>query len=189
MDNAPFKKVAERDLVFVDTETTGLELNKELLEIGLVRAKAGTFEFVDEYDIKIKPARIGEANKESLEVVGYDEAEWEREGVDLKTGLERFLSYTQDAVLVGHNLPFDWAHILKSLEECGLEPNYLYKGFDTFPMSWLLLHDKEEFVKFSLDELSRYFGVEQGRKHRAIDDARTTYKVFLKLVEEAGKRK
>lgn len=180
-----FKKITECDLVFVDTETTGLELKHELLEIGFVRARAGTFELIDEYDIKIKPARIELASKEALELVGYDAAEWEREGVDLKTGLERFLSYTQDALLVGHNLPFDWMQIHKSLEEFGLKPNFMYKGLDTFAMAWLFLRDEGYFTKFSLGELARYFGIDQGRKHRAIDDARTTYKVFLKLVEYA----
>ena len=45
--------VAEADLVFFDTETTGFDLNKELIEIGLVKVKAKTFEIIIECYIKI----------------------------------------------------------------------------------------------------------------------------------------
>ena len=78
--------VNERDLCFFDTETTGFELDKELLEIGAVRVKANTFEKLSEIDIKIKPQHIENATPEALEVVGYDEAEWEKEGMDLRLG-------------------------------------------------------------------------------------------------------
>ena len=74
--------VNERDLCFFDTETTGFELDKELLEIGAVRVKANTFEKLSEIDIKIKPQHIENATPEALQVVGYDEKEWEKDGID-----------------------------------------------------------------------------------------------------------
>ena len=180
--------VAEADLVFFDTETTGFDLNKELIEIGLVKVKAKTFEIIIECDIKIKPARIGDADPDALEIVGYDPEEWEREGVDLKTGLEKFLSYTDGAVLVGHNIAFDWMHIKKSLEQCGLHFNYYYKGLDTFSLAWQKLAGQPNLTHMSLRELSKYFNLSEGRAHRAIDDARTTYRVFLELLKEPEHR-
>ncbi|MEK7110556.1 MAG: 3'-5' exonuclease [Patescibacteria group bacterium] len=183
MAKDPEVNIREADLVFFDTETTGLNFSHELIEIGLVKVKAKTFEVLAERDIKIKPAHIETADAEALRIVGYDHDEWMRDGVDLKTGLEEFLSYTESVVLVGHNLPFDWMHVRKSLEECGLRPNYFYKGFDTFPMAWQKLRNDSRFLKFSLEELGNYFGIDRGRAHRAIDDARTTYQVFRKLIE------
>ncbi|MBI4085028.1 MAG: 3'-5' exonuclease [Candidatus Liptonbacteria bacterium] len=180
--------IAEADLVFFDTETTGFDLKKEIIEIGLVKAKAKTFEVIEECDIKIKPERLEDADQDSLGIVGYDPEEWARDGVDLKTGLEKFLSYTDGVILVGHNIAFDWMHVRKALEQCGLSPNYYYKGLDTFSLGWQKLAGKPELSHVSLLELTKYFGLEQGRAHRAIDDARTTYKVFLKLLKEPENR-
>lgn len=178
-----FIKVDDRDLVFFDTETTGLSLLRhELIEIGYVKVKAKTFEFIEEGDIKIKPSRIESADPRALEVVGYNEAEWAH-GKDIKSALEEFLLHTKDAVLVGHCLPFDWMFLSKALEEKGLNANFFYKGFDTFPLAWLLLKDNSKFEKYSLSELSKHFGIDQGQAHRAIDDARTTYELFKKLVD------
>lgn len=176
------RDVHTRDLVFVDLETTGLELSKEIIEIGFIKAKAGTFEVLLEKDIKIKPERLGEADPESLKVVGYTEEEWQ-DAVRLKDGIREFLAYTEGTMLVGHNLVFDWMHLEAAIERSGFQPNYFYKGLDTFALAWLKFKDQPEFKKFSLDELCRHFGIDRGRAHRALDDARTTYKVFLELMK------
>jgi len=181
--------INERDLCFVDTETTGFELSKELLEIGAVVVKANTFEKIDEIDIKIKPSHIENASQEALEIVGYNEEEWEKEGVEAKKGLQMFLDFAEDTILVAQNLPFDWMHIQNALEEHGLQPTYHYKGLDTFSLGWLMLGDKIEFPRLSLKEMAVHFGVDMGAHHRAIDDARTAYGIFLKLIELNGQRK
>ncbi len=183
MAKDPEVVVNEADLVFFDTEFTGLDWHHELTEIGLVKVKAKTFEVMAEADIKIKPVHIETADPDALLINGYNAEEWEREGVELKAGLEKFLSYTEGVVLVGHNLPMDWMQIRKALEETNLRANYYYKGFDTFPMAWQKLRKEPKFVKFSLEELATHFGVDRGQAHRAIDDARTTYRVFLELLK------
>lgn len=168
------------DLVFFDTETTGLNLAHELIEIGLVKVRAKTYEVISEKDIKIKPVHIETANPDALLINGYNAPEW-AEAYDLKNGLIEFLKYTDGTMLVGHNLAFDWMHIKKSLEQCGLEANYYYKGLDTFSLAWQKLASTGKFKRYSLKELAPYFGIDPGHAHRAIDDARTTYQVFLKL--------
>ncbi len=174
--------VDDLDLVFFDTETTGLDLTHEIIEIGLIKAKARTFEVISEKDIKIKPMHLETASSDALFINGYNDTEW-AQAVDLKTGLQEFLSYTQGTMLVGHNLAFDWMQIKKSLEQCGLQQNYYYKGLDTFSLAWQKLRTKAKLRRYSLKELSDYFGVNQGQAHRAIDDARTTYQIFKKLSE------
>lgn len=173
------------DLVFVDLEMTGLDLSKEIIEIGFVKAKAKTFEVLTEKDIKIKPVAIEQADPEALLVNGYDPAEWEHEGVSVEEGISEFLKHTENAMLVGHNLLIDWMFLQKTIESAGKKPNYFYKGLDTVSLAWAVLQNEPEIKKFSLEELSRHFGIDEGRKHRAIDDARTTYQAFLKLVEYA----
>ncbi len=176
--------VRDFDLVFVDLEFSGLDLSKEVLEIGFVKVKAGTYEVLLEKDIKIKPTLIEEADPDALAVNGYDPAEWEREGVDLRTGITEFLRHTEGTMLVGHNLPMDWMFLQKSIEACGLKPNYLYKGLDTYSFAWLLLRDHPEIRRFSLEELTKLFNIERVKAHRALDDAKATYQVFLRLAQQ-----
>ncbi len=174
--------VKEMDLVFFDTELTGLDLKHEIVEIGFVKARAGTFEVIEEGVIKIKPVRLADANSEALAISGYNKPDW-AEAVDLKTGLEQFLQHTEGCMLVGQNLAVDMMFLKKSLEECGLKPNYFYKGLDTFSLGWSKLRNNSKFKRFSLSEMSSHFQIDPGTQHRALDDARTTYRVFLKLLE------
>ena len=185
MSNQDVKQffVRDADLVVFDTEYTSLEFDKsELLEIGLVKLKAKTFEVMAEDDIKIRPTHIETADQASLEVVGYDKEEWEREAMDLRLALEKFLSYTDQCVLVAHNLPADWMMIRRAVEEVGLKENFYYKGIDTFSLAFAKLANEPDFERYSLGELTKYFGVDEGQKHRAIDDARATAEVFKHLI-------
>ncbi len=172
------------DIVFFDCEMTGLTMAHELIEIGYVKVKAKTFEVISEGDIKIKPKKIHEADPAALVVNGYDDEEWAKDGVDLKTGLLKFLAVTDGCMLAGHNIASsDLPFLKKSLFEVGVEPNFFYKMLDTFPIAWVKLRGSEGLTRLSMDELTHYFGVDRGKAHRAIDDARATYQIFLKLLE------
>ena len=185
MSNEDIKQffVHKADLVVVDTEFTNLEFDKsELIEIGFVKLEAETYKVLEEGDIKIKPSHIETASPESLDVIGYDEEEWNREGVDLKTGLEQFLSHTERCLLVAHNLPADWMVLRRGIDQVGLKENFYYKGLDTFSLAFAKLVNEPGFERYSLGELAKYFNVDEGQKHRAIDDARATAEVFKRLI-------
>lgn len=174
--------IHEPPLLFVDTELTGFELDKEICEIGYIKADGKSFALLDEGVIKLIPAHIERANAESLSINGYNTEEWEREGVDQASGLERFARISEGALLVGHNIAFDWMHLVSSFETYGIVPKFYYKSLDTFSMAWQKLRGKAKLEKFSLEELANYFNVDRGRAHRALDDARTTFEVFKKLI-------
>lgn len=175
-------KVWERDLVFFDCEFTGFELDKEIIEIGYVKVRAGDLSIVAEGNIKIKPEHLERANPEALRIAGYSEKVWSVDGVSRDEGLRQFLRHTEQVILVGHNVAMDWMHLHNALERSGLTPNFFYKSLDTFTLAWQKLKGKDPFVKFSLSELAPYFGIDEGVKHRALDDARTTYQVYKKLI-------
>ncbi|MBS3903574.1 MAG: 3'-5' exonuclease [Anaplasmataceae bacterium] len=183
MNNNYTIPLSERDFVFFDTEMTGLNFEHELIEIGFVKAKRQTFEFISEGDIKIFSKDITKADPNALEVIHYDPDEWAREAVPLKEGIEKFLAHTEDAILVGQNLPIDWLRLEQSLYACNLKANYYYKGLDTFSLGWLLFGDIPGFDRMSLREMAEFFNIDRGQAHRALDDARTTYQVFKALVK------
>jgi DNA polymerase-3 subunit alpha (Gram-positive type) len=183
MDNNYKIPYSERDLVFFDTEMTGLKFEHELIEIGFIKAKRQTFEVVAEGDIKIFSKDITKADPTALEIIKYDPDEWARDGVSMEEGMKEFLKYTEDCVLVGHNINLDWLRLSQGLHETGLEANFYYKGLDTFSLGWLLFGEDSSFSRMSLRELAEHFKIDRGQAHRAIDDARTTYEVFKALVK------
>ncbi|MBI3638504.1 3'-5' exonuclease [Candidatus Wolfebacteria bacterium] len=170
----------DRDLVFVDTETTGMELNHEIIEIGLVRVSGYNFSVLEELEIKIKPRRLEIADQESLRIAHYSEEDW-KDAKEPEDALKIFLQKTEGAILAGHNLLFDWYYINKALAEYNLKPTFWYKGLDTVSLAWQKLRQNPGIKSFGLKELAAYFEIEQEKPHSALDDAKTAYRVFMKL--------
>lgn len=170
----------ERDLCFFDLETTRLDLKAEIIEIGALRVEPKKFEVLNELEIKIKPAKIHEADPEGLAISGYNKDDW-TDAVALEHGIKTFLEFADGTILVANNLPFDWMWLQKAIEELGLQPTYFFKGLDIFSLAWLKLKNKEEVTNLSLKQLATHFNIEMGRQHRALDDARTAYNIFLHL--------
>lgn len=174
--------VKDFDLSFIDTETTGLGLNHELIEIAVIKVSSYNFSILEEWEAKIKPKHIELAEPEALKINHYNEEGWQN-ALDLESVMKIFLEKTANTILVGHNLTFDWFHIHKALAECNLQPTFHYKGLDTFSLGWQKLRHLPNIRKISLFETANYFNIKQEKPHSALDDAMTTYKVFLKLVE------
>lgn len=169
------------DLAIVDIETTGIKLKSEIIEIGLIKISPYNFSIIDEWEIKIKPQRLMDAEPEALKITGYNEKEWEA-GVSEEEGIAAFLAKTENCILVGHNLSFDLMHLTQSIERNKMRPTFWYKSVDTFTLAWQKLRNDPRIKSLSLDELARYFGISPEPPHRALNDCKTTYKVFLKLL-------
>lgn len=181
--NTDIFDVNEADLIFVDCEFTGLSLLKhELIEIGFIKARARTYEPILEKTILIAPQHIETADPKALEINGYTSERW-ASAMQPKKALEEFLTDAQNCLLVGQNIGVDRMFIQKALEENGLAPHYYYKSLDTFVLAWQKFKDTKNFKRYSLSELTNHFGISEGTKHRALDDARATYQLFLKLVK------
>lgn len=171
----------DRDLCFFDIESTRLDLKGEIIEIGAIRVEPREFKILNELGLKIKPSRLHEADPEGLAVSGYSEDDWTH-AVALEHGVKTFLEFAEGSVLVANNLPFDWMWLQKAIEDLELQPTYFFKGLDIFSLAWLKLKNRDEVANLSLRQLADYFQVEMGRQHRALDDAKTAYGIFLKLM-------
>lgn len=172
------------DFAFVDTETTGLAFEHEMIEIAVLRASSFNFAVLEEWEAKIKPKNLAIASPEALNVAHYSEKAWGNARM-LEDVMPEFIEKTKNTILVGHNLPFDWMHIHKALAACNLEPRFWYKGLDTVSLAWQVLRGEKKIQAFSLKELSYHFGIVQDNPHSALDDVRTTHKVFVNLVKLA----
>ncbi len=179
----------ERNLAFIDTETTGLDFdNHELIEIGLVVVKQSgidtgkpTFTVVEEFEVKIKPEHIETADPVALRVNGYDPAQWIF-AVDLKQAMKVLAEKTKDCIMVSHNTPFDYGFLDKAFKKTGVENTMHYHKLDTISIAFAKLHMNGDIDKFSLRFLCQHFGIENKNAHTALSDARALLELYKKLM-------
>ena len=177
------------DLVFVDTETTGLDPRQhELIEIGLVRVhqtweegKKPVFTIVDEWATKIRPENIKTADPASLRVNGYSATGWEQ-SASIAEALTEFSKRTEGAIMVAHNVAFDAGFIDTYLAHHKMKNMMHYHRLDTVSMAYAKLHDTD-VTRYSLGELCKYFHIDNEHAHSALSDARACFELFKKLME------
>lgn len=176
-----------KNLAFIDIETTGFDMERqEIIEIGCVIAKqqdgvAG--DIIDEFEIKIKPERLNEADPEALAINGYNEAAW-MFALDLKQAMEMFAEKTKECVMVAHNIGFDYSFIAKAFSSTQVENKMFYAKIDTISYALAKLGKNPEVTRFALGALCEHYGIENERAHTALADARATYELYKKLQEE-----
>lgn len=177
----------ERNLAFIDTETTGLSLDKhEIIEIGCVlisqNGDFGTgFKKIEEFEIKVRPENIAAADPVALKINGYSEKEW-KNAVPLKEAMETLSQKTEGAIMVGHNVSFDYAFLEKAFEKTGIKNTMHYHKLDTISIAFAKLYDIKDIERFSLKSLCEYFGVVNEKAHTALADARATFEIFTRLM-------
>lgn len=181
MEIADFR---ERNLVFVDIETTGLnpELH-EITEIGALVVEPKNFRIVKEYSAKVRPEKIGSADPEALELTGYSEKSW-REARSLDEVLREFNEISPGGILIGYNFTFDWSFLERAFLKCKITPNFDYHRIDVMSIAYFKILDDPEAKELRLSRMCERFGIRRGREHSALEDARATYKLFLKLMKD-----
>lgn len=166
--------------VVVDLETTGLSPEKDrILEIGAVKVENG--KVTDTFWSMVNCHR--ELSEIVRNLTGITE-EMCAKGREEKEALELFLEFAGDMDLIGHNLPFDFGFLKWSFARYGI--NFERRGIDTLKIARSCL---ENLPSKKLEALCEYYQIEQKEKHRALDDAKATTKLFLILQEQFAQTK
>jgi ATP-dependent DNA helicase DinG len=159
-------------IVALDIETTGLDPDKDaVIEIGAVRFKGHRVEA--EWGTLIHPGRrippfITQLTHITDQMVVQSPA--------IRDVLPDLTRLVGDAPILGHNVRFD----LSFLRKLGVLKNNT--TLDTYEMAAVLVPNAG---RYNLGALAQALGVPFPATHRALDDARATRGVFLRLYEEA----
>ncbi len=171
----------KHNLAFIDIETTGLNVLKhEIIEIGCVLTSPG-LDVIEEFEIKIKPQRIEDADKTSLKINGYDPHNWQ-EAQSLKEAMKFFSKKVKDFIMVGHNVAFDVGFLENAFAQTKTLNTMHYHRLDTVSIAWAKLHREPDLEHFSLRELGVRFGIKNENAHTALSDARATFELYKKLM-------
>ena len=172
----------KHNFAFIDIETTGLNLLKnEIIEIGCVLTNP-SLEIIEEFEIKIKPEHIEEADPVALKVNHYNEEDW-KFAYKYEEALEIFLEKVKNCIMVGHNVAFDAGFLEYSFNKIGKLNTMHYHRLDTISVAWAKLHSVSNIERFSLHEMCTYFNIENKNPHTGLGDARATYELYKKLME------
>ncbi|MEK9181568.1 MAG: 3'-5' exonuclease [Patescibacteria group bacterium] len=172
----------KHNLAFIDIETTGLDLQKnEIIEIGCI-ITTPSFEIIEEFELKIKPEMIENADPVSLKISHYNPNAWES-GLTLKQALSIFSKKVKDCIMVGHNVAFDFSFLEYAYSKTGIENSMHYHKLDTISIAWAKLHREPDLEHFSLRELCLRFGMKNEEAHTGLGDARATLLLYKKLME------
>ncbi len=181
-------QMKKQNLAFVDIESTGLDPDRhEIISIGCVLVSQDwsgdkpSFETIEEFELKIKPEKIENADKVALRVNGYNEADWVF-GYNLMEAMKIFAEKTVDMIMVGHNVAFDYLFIDKAFHITGIPNKMHYHKLDTISIAFAKLHTDKDIDRFSLRNLCEHFGIENKNAHTALSDSRATFELYKKLM-------
>ena len=186
MTDKPSTRIKERNLIFVDLEFTGLKWEHEVIQIGaLVVSQAPPtgvsgpdFKQVKEWECKIN-ADFSKADPEALKIVGYTEERW-KDAISLKDALTKFNEIANGGVLVGFNVAMDFLYLKKAYASVSMEPTFHWQIIDVLSMAFRDLY-KENLTEYRMSELTEHFKIKNDIHHDALEDARMTYEIFMKL--------
>lgn len=186
INSATSNNMKNKNLAFIDIETTGFNVQtQEIIEIGcvIVSQKEGLLgDIIDEFELKIKPEKLENADPEALSINGYNEADW-LFATNLEQAMKAFAEKTKDCIFVAHNVAFDWAFIAKAFAETAVESQLYYAKIDTISFAFGKLHQDPSVTRFSLAALCERFGVTNNKAHTALADARATSEMYRKLLK------
>ena len=172
----------KHNFAFIDIETTGLNLLKhEIIEIGCVLTTPD-LKVIEEFELKIKPEKIEDADPIALKVNHYDPSDWES-ALNLEQAIHILCKKTKDCIMVGHNVSFDSKFLEYVFDKNKIKNTMHYHKLDTISIAWAKLHSDPELEHFSLHEMCLLFNIKNERAHTALSDARATFMLYKKLME------
>ena len=160
----------------LDLEMTGLSAKSDqIIEIGAIKIKNG--QIVDRMECLVNPkCKIPE---QVMELTGITN-EMVAQGREKDAAVSELLDFIGDAVLVGHNIGFDYSFLKQWAVNHKRKLELM--ACDTLKLARVVL-PLEQPKK--LESLCAYFGIERNREHRAMDDTIETWQVFEKLKQLA----
>lgn len=158
--------------VAIDLETTGTSpAADKIIEVGAVRVENGSI--IDTFSVFVNPGiPISARITEITGIIDRDVAD----ALPIEDIIGKILEYTEGLPILGHNIIFDYSFIKKAASDNGMK--FDRYGIDTLRIARRVLMDVPHK---NLPALCRYFNIDPGSSHRALDDAVSASKLYNAL--------
>lgn len=167
------------DFVIIDTETTGLKSDDEVIELAVVDVKGNTLYhslFKPYKEISKGAAMVNHISMDMLENQPDFADEWEN--IKASVGGKKILC---------HNTPFDRGKIVNTLDIHGGNGSEALQMFFACYDSVDIAHTWITAKSHSLQNCAKYVGIKDIETHRADDDCRMTLEFLNRLEKILGR--
>ncbi len=167
-----------KEFVIIDTETTGLTDEDEVVELAVVSMDGETIYHSYYYpDIEVNPqaSKVNHLTKEGLKGnPKLDNEEWEK----IKKAID-------NKPIMGHNIGFDKRMIVQTMAKTGsnvLDVNALFEDLiDTMDIAKKYIPHESGKGFYKLNNLTTLVGITREEQHDAADDCRMTLEFVNRL--------
>ena len=181
LERRSYLEPKHHSFVAFDLERTGRRKEEgierdRIIEIGAVKVIDGRI--TDTFDQLVDPHKMPMGRV--MRMTGITPAML-RGQPEIQQALKKFLSFVGDHVLLGHGIDDnDLPPVRRLARQFGFR--FSNHHYDTLHLSEVM-KGTCGFARTNLEYLAEQLGIEPGHVHRAMDDAATTAKVYLKLQE------
>lgn len=175
----------ERDLCFIDTETTGTQVGyHELIEIAAIRASSDGQVVKGEWSARMLPKFPERITTAAQQLNGFSLEAWRDISQPPVTIWRSFVEFVSGCVPVCHNPSFDRPFITLAAASYGiLELGLDYHWIGVESLAWPL-YGAGMFSKLSLADICRGLGIPpEPAMHGAVNGAATCRQVYLALMK------
>lgn len=174
-------------LLVVDLEMSGPNAGvHEILDVGGVATHiAPGFPEGDSWGARVRPKRIGNAERTALRVVGYNSKAW-KEAITLDRAIERLVKLGPGAAITGWGIGQDMAFLAQAFRELERGWPFAPVAIDVQPIARKVLKGTGSVDRFNLGHVADRLGIGRDGEHGALPDALATYDVLVKLMERAA---
>ena len=169
-----FLPITEAEFCIVDIETNGSKIEKhQIIEIAAVKVKDS--KIIDRFESLVQCEKI---NEHITDITGIS-VEDTKDAPPIVEVLEKFKLFLGDAVFVAHDVKFDYKFISLSLKKFGFSA-LLNRSLCSLGLAERTLQS----YRYGLSYLNEYYELHpDATHHRAMSDVMTTYKLFVKSLE------
>ena len=157
--------------VICDIEATGLEDDREIIEIALITFEEG--KVTDVYSTLINPLRPLSSEVQKLTLISERDLDAAPKFYDVAEALRIRL---EGRIFVAHNVDFDLGLLKKKFAELGEKIEL--KSYCTLKGSQELIPGVQSY---SLEALGNFFRIKNREAHRALSDAEATLELFKEI--------
>ncbi len=170
------------DFVVIDTETTGLKVTSEIIELSAI--KYSNFKPVSAFTTLLRPKKEIPPAATSVNNITN---EMVADAPTINQILPSFIEFVGNSNLLGQNLKFD----LRFLYKNGFDfQDQKRKYYDTLEIAKSKLkryrdenHDYDVY-DYKLETLCDFYGIKIKDAHRSLSDCYATAKLFINLLDE-----
>lgn len=173
----------DRDLVFVDLETTGLNPEiHEIIEVGILVVDGRRLGIKKRYYSKVKPNSLETADKYSLKKSGYRKRLWKNAN-NLQKVVNKIAKIAPGGMLAGWNVSFDELFIGHAFKKFKIKNPFDHHKIDVCVLAYKHFFNSESMTRLGLRNIAEKFGIKMSKHHDAMGDIEATFEIFKLLMK------